>query len=186
MILFRPSYEYLTGLALCLTGSGVVLLASLCVDAGSTTETSVELAGAIGLLLLFVRLWRSATDGARWIAGFLAFLGPPTRLFPHEWGVSWFTFDYAFVLLAISVGLWSAEPWARWAAGAASTLACVRILLMWTGVYPQGWQPSPRLPAPSLLLPFLALCWAAIALYLFLPSTGESFDLRRAIRGRTR
>jgi hypothetical protein len=163
--------------------SGIVLLASLSVDAWPATAALVELAGCVGLLLLLTRLWRSANGGARCIAGFLTLLNPPSVLFPDGWGVSWFTFVYASALLAVSVGLWHAERWARWTAGAASILAFVRLLLMWTGVYPQGWQPSPMLPGSSFLLTFFTLFWAANALYLFLPSTGESFALRRATHG---
>jgi len=71
-ILFRPSYEYLTGALLLAIANGVVLLILNALAAESTGTRFGLFAAAVGLILVFVRIWRGTTDATRWMAVILA------------------------------------------------------------------------------------------------------------------
>jgi hypothetical protein len=176
----------LPGFLLSLTGFGVVLLVSTALTATSTATALGKCALAVVLLALFVRIWRADEDA-----------GAAALILTLLWGLraviryslsgshssshaSGLLVIYAVALLEISVGLWRAHQWARWSAGVASILASTACVLMLKGVYPKDGTPPPVLSTPGILVLFLAFFWAAIALYLCLPSTGARFDEMRS------
>jgi hypothetical protein len=179
----------LPGFLLAMSGFGVVLLVSDSLSSTSTAKGLAELGVAVALLVLFLRIWR-ANEGSGCVAllftlsfGLRSYLRHSLyHRSPSDWDVSWFNLIYAVVLLEISVGLWRAHAWARWAAGLASILSSTRFVLMLVGVYPKDRTPPPALSAQGVLLMSFALFWAAITLYLCLPSTGERFDEMRDAR----
>jgi hypothetical protein len=180
----------LPGFLLSLTGFGVVLLVRDSLSSQPAQPPLGELALAVALLVLFVRIWR-ANEGS----GLVALLFTALRALryyllvylrdsafhslPSDGDASWFTVIYAVALLEISVGLWRGHRWARWVAGVVCILSSTRFFLMWTGAYSSDPVPLQARSMPGILVAFFALFWAAIALYLFLPSTGTRFDQMR-------
>ncbi len=146
----------LPGFLLSLTGFGVVLLVSDSLSSQPAQPPLGELAAAIALLVIFVRIWR-ANEGSGLVALLFTLLYGLRYLFrvytrysvyhgsSFDWDVPWFNLIYAVALLEISVGLWRAHEWARWVAGVASILSSTRFLLMMGGVYPKDRTPLPAL-----------------------------------------
>jgi hypothetical protein len=176
----------LPGFLLSLTGFGVVLLVSTALTATSTATALGKCALAVVLLALFVRIWRAEEDSGA-VALILTLLWGLRAAIRYSLSgsrsssdASWLLVIYAVALLEISVGLWRAHQWARWSAGVTSILAWTTCVLVLKGVYPKDGTPPPAFSAPGLPVLCLAFFWAAIALYLCLPSTGARFDEMRS------
>jgi hypothetical protein len=183
---FRPHFapQILLGFLLFWLGFGAILLVldSLSSRSAPTGIGEILVAGVV--LVLGARIWRTS-EGARWMAGVFAVFWYSRlwrSMLPETWDVPWFTPVHALALIAISVGLWRAQPWARWVAGLATILSSIMFVLLLLGVYPAAGNPLPLLSEPGILGIALALFWGATALWLFLPSTGERFARLRAAR----
>lgn len=176
----------LPGFLLSLAGFGVVLLVKDALSSQPARAPLLELAVAVALLGIFVRIWRANEDsgavallftvlyGLRYYLRHSAYYGSD-----FDSGMSWVNLVYAVALLEISVGLWRAHQWARWTAAGATIFSSLRFLLMLRGVYPKDPSPPPTLSTSGLLVVFFVLFWAAIAVYLCLPSTAARFEEMR-------
>ena len=179
-MLGRPHFapQILLGFLLFLLGFGAILLVVRSFSERSAPTGVGELAVAVVLMILCARIWRTS-EGARWMAGvFAVFFYPRTWLsmLPEQWHVSWLNAVHAFALIAIVVGLRRAQAWSRWAAGVASTLATLWAVSMLMDLYRRN-QAGAR-----AFVMCCALFWAAISVYLALPSTAALFAQVRADR----
>jgi hypothetical protein len=179
VIRFRPHFapQFLLGFLLWWIGFGAILLVIAGLSSRSTAIGLGELAVAGSLVVIFGRIWRTS-EGARWVAGLFALFRFPGLWLPSNGDITWLDAVYGFVLVAISVGLWRAQQWARWAAAVVSTLSSIWSILVLVHAQREG----PPLSPTTFLVGFFALFWAAIALYLLLPSTGVRFSELHAAR----
>jgi hypothetical protein len=96
--------------------------------------------------------------------------------------LSWSDLLFVALFIVISLGMWQAKEWSRWAAGLAGVVSSIRWMLMFVSVFveqaPGSTPPPVSWPVFAALL--FVLFWAGIAVYCLLPSTGKLFAEARA------
>jgi hypothetical protein len=105
----------------------------------------------------------------------------PSSVLPSN--PAWLDIAFAVALVAISLGIWKAWEWARWACGLVGILSCANLIdSFWAMVSRGDLRGSSSALVPLGMMLFFALFWAAVAFYCLRPSTGKLFAHVRASR----